>query len=362
EAVVESTVVPAYQRYATFIRSEYVPSCRSTYGLSALEGGATAYEALVEYYSTLPGTTSKSVHALGLSEVSRIRAEMVAIMREVEFEGGLPAFFEYMRTHPAFFISDEKDFLAHISSISKEIDRKLPEFFAHIPRNRFALTPIPEASAPKGPIAYYMPGSFKDGVAGQYYVNLYNLPAKSLNRLPALTLHEAEPGHHFQISIQQELGELPKFRRFYYISAYGEGWGLYSEYLGREMGIYRTPYERFAQLSFEMWRACRLVVDTGIHAKGWTRRMAIDYMAQNSSLSIANITNEVDRYITFPGQAISYKIGELKIKALRAAAEQRLGARFSLRDFHAHLLRAGAVPLPVLERRMSAWVDAVAGL
>ncbi|MEO1335526.1 MAG: DUF885 domain-containing protein, partial [Myxococcota bacterium] len=355
---IESSVIPGYRRYADFIRTEYLPACRQTYGLSAIEGGAAAYDALVKYYSTLPDTTPDSVHALGLSEVARIRTDMQAIMQEVKFEGDLSAFFEYMRTHSGFYVSRKEDFLARISVISKEIDRMLPRFFAHIPRNRFALTPIPEASAPKGPIAYYMPGSFKDGVAGQYYVNLYDLSSKSLNGLPALSLHEAEPGHHFQISIQQELGELPKFRRFYYISAYGEGWGLYAEYLGREMGIYKTPYERFAQLSFEMWRACRLVVDTGIHAKGWTRQRAIDFMAQNSSLSLANITNEIDRYITFPGQAISYKIGELKIKSLRAAAEARLGARFSLRDFHAHLLRAGAVPLPVLERRMMAWIEA----
>ena len=356
-AVIEKTVTPAYRRYAKFLRDEYVPSCRKTHGLGALNNGAQTYADLVRYFSTLPDMTPERIHQIGLAEVERIRGQMQAIVRKVEFKGDLRSFFKMMRTKRDFFARDKESYLARIAVISKEIDRQLPRFFAYVPRNRFALTPIPDAIAARATIAYYQPGSAKDGVPGQYFVNLHDLASKSLVELPALSLHEAEPGHHFQISIQQELDDLPRFRRTYYISAFGEGWGLYAEHLGVEMGIYSTPYEHFGRLSFEMWRACRLVVDTGLHAKGWTRQQAIDFMLANSSLSRANITNEVDRYITYPGQAISYKLGELKIKELRQSAEAALGEHFSLRDFHAHLLMGGAIPLQALDRRMKEWVS-----
>jgi len=355
-SAIENTVTPAYARYRAFMRDEYQPACRDSYGLSALDGGSEAYEYWVRYYATTPDMTADKVHALGLSEVARIRAEMQAVIDEVGFEGTLADFFGFMRTNPEFYTEDPEIYLAQIASIAKRIDAKLPEYFAYQPRNRFTTTKIPDSIAPRTTVAFYQPGSAKTGTPGQYFVNLYNLKTKSLNSLPALGIHEASPGHHWQLSIQQELSDMPSFRRYYYISAFGEGWGLYTEFLGEEMGIYKTPYEYFERLTFEMWRACRLVVDSGIHAKGWSRQQAIDYMADNTSLSLDNITNEVDRYITLPGQAISYKLGELKIKSLRREAEDALGARFSLRDWHAHLLLGGSLPLAALEKRMDAWV------
>jgi len=360
-AEIDNTVTPALQRYRDFIRDDYEPKCRHTYGLSALEGGRDAYEYWVRYYATTGDMTADRVHTLGLSEVARIRGEMQAVADEVEFDGDLAAFFEFMRTNPDFFTDDPEVYLSRVARIAKRIDEQLPAYFAYQPRNRFTTTPVPDSIAPRTTIAYYQPGSAKSGTPGRYFVNLYNLKTKSLNGLPALSIHEASPGHHWQISIQQELQNVPDFRRFYYISAFGEGWGLYTEYLGQEMGIYETPYEYFERLSYEMWRACRLVVDSGIHAKGWSRQQAIDYMAANSSLSTENITNEVDRYITLPGQAISYKLGELKIKQLRQEAEDALGEAFSLRDWHAHLLLGGALPLAALETRMDAWVASELG-
>ena len=354
---IDKTVTPALKRYLDFYRSEYRPACRKTYGLGALDGGAEAYATIVRYFATTPDATPETVHQLGLSEVERIHGEMKKIRNEVGFDGDLQAFFAFMRTNPDFYVDNEEDYLAQVALIAKKIDRQTPTYFAYLPRNRFAVTPIPAAQAPTSAAAYYQPGSLARGIAGQYFINLHDIGTRSLNDLPALGLHEAEPGHHLQLSIQQELGDLPRFRRSYYISAFGEGWGLYSEYLGEEMGIYETPYERFSRLTYEIWRACRLVVDTGIHAKGWSRQQAIDYMADNSALGLPNIANEVDRYITMPGQAISYKLGELKIKELRARAEAELGEVFSIRDFHTHLLTGGAVPLAVLESRMTDWIE-----
>lgn len=356
---IEDSINPSIQKFYDFYQEEYQPACRHSFGISAIEnGGAQAYEALVAFYATTPTLTADQVHNIGLSEVARIRAEMQKILDEVAFDGDLEDFLAYMRTNPEFYPKSDEEYMAYTAEIAKRIDRELPKYFAILPRNRFTITPIPAAQAPKTTMAYYSPGSLKAGIAGQYFLNFYKLDTRNLNELPALGLHEASPGHHMQISLQQEMEEMPDFRKHYYLSAFGEGWGLYSEYLGEEMGIYRTPYERFGRLTFEMWRACRLVVDTGIHAKGWSRQQAIDYMMNNTSLSLQNITAEVDRYITWPGQAISYKLGELKIKELRARAESTLGDDFDIRRFHSHLLAGGSMPLAALEKRMDEWIAA----
>lgn len=355
-SIIENTVTPAYERYHDFLTNEYLPACRDTYGLGALPDGDVSYAHAVRYYSTTPDISPDDVHALGLAEVDRIQTEMHALMSDVSFDGSLSEFFEFMRSNPSFFAKTEEEYLKQVAMIAKKIDAQLPRFFSLLPRNRFAMRQIPAAIASKSAIGFYQPGSLENGIPGQYFVNLDDLSSKSLNALPALGLHEASPGHHLQMSIQQEQGDLPLFRRTYFFNAYSEGWGLYAEFLGEEMGIYENPYERFESLNFEVWRACRLVVDTGIHAKGWSRAKAIDYMIENTSLGRENIINEVDRYITMPGQAISYKIGELKIKEIRKKAENELGERFSLRDFHTHLLVGGPMPIEVLEIRMNEWI------
>lgn len=359
KTAIETSVNPGLQRFYDFYTEEYEPACRAEAGIGSIaNGGPTAYETLVNFYATTDDMTAEEVHALGLSEVARIRTEMEEIKSSTTFDGTLEEFFTFLRTDPAFFPRNATHYMEFTADLAKRIDRKLPEYFETLPRNPFTITPIPAAQAPKTTMAYYSPGSLKNGVAGQYYLNFHALNTRSLNELPALTLHEAAPGHHTQISLQQEMPDIPEFRKHYYISAYGEGWALYTEYLGEEMGIYQSPYEQFGRLTFEMWRALRLVVDTGLHAKGWTRQQAVDYMAANSSLSLQNINAEVDRYITWPGQAISYKLGELKIKELRRRAETELGDDFNLRAFHSHLLAGGAMPLAALEIRMDEWIEA----
>lgn len=357
KAIIGKIIIPAQQRYLQFYTNEYYPACRQTYGLATLKGGAEAYAQWVRYYATDANATPDAVHRLGLAEVARLRVEMKKVIKEVGFNGDLKSFFGFVRKNGDFHPKDEAAYLARAAIIAKKIDGQLPRYFSYMPRNTFRITTVPAGRAATASLGYYQPGSAADGIPGQYFINTHDLPNRSFNDLPVLGLHEASPGHHFQLSIQQELDSLPRFRRGYYISAFGEGWGLYSEYLGEEMGIYDTPYERFGRLTFEIWRACRLVVDTGIHAMGWSRQRAINYMTDNSALDSVNIMNEVDRYITNPGQAISYKLGELKIKEVRARAEAKLGEAFSLRDFHAHLLLGGAMPLQTLETYMNGWID-----
>ncbi|NIB45097.1 DUF885 domain-containing protein [Pseudomaricurvus alkylphenolicus] len=353
--LVSDVVNPAYQRYNTFFTETYKPACREIIGLSDIPKGRELYDHFVRYYTTME-TDADAVHTLGLSEVKRIRAEMEAIMKEVDFDGDLKAFFAHLRTDPQFYPKSEEEFLAKAASLAKRIDGKLPEYFSYLPRNPYGIQPVPAHIAPKTAAGYYQGGAADGTRAGVYFLNTYNLKSRPLYTLAALTLHEGVPGHHQQISIAGELDSLPKFRRSYYFHAYGEGWGLYSEYLGEEMGIYDTPYDRFGRLSYEMWRALRLVVDSGMHAKGWSRQQAIDFMADNSALSLHNITSEVDRYITYPGQALAYKNGELKIRELRGKAEQVLGKHFSLREFHTLVLKSGAVPLTVLEGIVDRWI------
>jgi uncharacterized protein (DUF885 family) len=355
--VIAEVVNPAYAKYHAFFVDTYQPNCRESVGLAGLPDGRELYDHFVRFFTTLD-TDAEAVHALGLVEVARIRSEMQIIIDGLEFPGSFDDFSDFLRNDPQFYTNDVEAYLGKAAAIAKEVDGKLPEYFAHLPRTPYGISRVPDQIAPKTTTAYYQPGAADGSRAGQYFLNLYDLASRPLYELPALTLHESVPGHHLQIAIQQELEDLPEFRRQYYFHAFGEGWGLYAERLGEEMGIYKTPYESFGRLVYEMWRACRLVVDSGIHAKGWTRQQAIDYMAANTALSMHNISAEVDRYISWPGQALAYKHGEIKIRELRARAEQALGDEFSLREFHALVLTTGAVPLSVLDSTVQNWIDA----
>lgn len=355
--VIDEVVNPAYRAFADFYAESYEPACRTSVGLSSLPGGREAYDHALRYYTSLD-TDASAIHALGGREVDRIREEMEAIMEEVDFEGDFAEFLAFLRSDPRFYASDEATYLRHVAWIGKTIEARLPQFFSRLPSNPYGISVIPEQIAPMTATAFYQPGAADGTRAGQYFVNLYDLSSRPLYELPALGLHESVPGHHLQISLQGENEDLPDWRRFYYFHAYGEGWGLYSEFLGEEMGIYTTPYERFGRLIYDMWRAARLVVDTGMHAMGWTRQEAIDFMLANTGLTPANVIAEVDRYITYPGQATAYKYGELKIRELRRRAEEALGDSFDLRDFHVELLTGGSLPLKVLDNRMQRWIDA----
>ena len=335
--IVEDIINPAYQAFAEFYSGEYAPACRPQIGLSSLPAGRDAYAQALRYYTSLD-TDADAVHALGLSEVRRIRSQMEDIIEEVEFDGTFAEFLGFLKTDPQFYAKDEQSYLHHAAWIAKSIDSRLPRYFAKLPRNPYGISVIPNQIAPKATTAFYRPGAADGSRSGQYFLNTYNLASRPLYELPALTLHESVPGHHLQLSFQAENEHLPDWRRFYYFQAYGEGWGLYSEFLGEEMGVYTTPYERFGRLIYEMWRAVRLVVDTGIHAFEWSRDDAIAYMLENTGLTETNVIAEVDRYITTPGQATAYKYGELKIKELRRRAENALGQAFDLREFHLHLV------------------------
>ena len=353
--VIAEGVNPAFERYHEFFETQYKPNCRPQVGLSSVPQGEELYGHFVRFYTSLD-TNPDAVHELGLAEVERILNEMLAVKEEAGFDGNLAEFREFLRTDPQFYMEDAEEYMRYVARITKELDRKMPEFFAHLARNPYGILPVPEQTAPQTTTAYYQPGTADGTRAGVYFVNTYNLPSRPLYELPALSAHEAVPGHHHQISIQQELPDLPDFRKLYYFHAFGEGWGLYTEKLGIEMGIYKTPYEHFGRLVYEMWRACRLVVDTGMHMKGWTRQQAIDYMMEHSGLTLHNVTSEINRYITYPGQALAYKHGELKILEIRQRAEQALGENFDLRTFHAALLGNGSLPLTVLDELMNAWI------
>lgn len=358
--VIDEVVNPAYQAFADFYAESYEPACRTSVGLSSLPGGREAYDHALRYYTSLD-TDAPTIHALGRQEVARIRGEMEAVMDEVDFEGDFAEFLAFLRSDPQFYASDEATYLRHVAWIGKTIEARLPQFFSRLPSNPYGISVIPEQIAPMTATAFYQPGAADGTRAGQYFVNLYDLSSRPLYELPALGLHESVPGHHLQISLQGENEDLPDWRRFYYFHAFGEGWGLYAEFLGEEMGIYTTPYERFGRLIYDMWRAARLVVDTGMHAMGWTRQEAIDFMLANTGLTPKNVIAEVDRYITYPGQATAYKHGELKIRELRQRAEAALGDRFDLREFHIALLTGGSLPLKVLDNRMRRWIDAQVG-
>jgi uncharacterized protein (DUF885 family) len=355
-AAITTSVIPAYRDFQTFFANEYAPHARRTLGARDLPNGRAYYADLVRYFTTLPDATPQQIHRIGLSEVRRIRAEMEAIVREVGFEGSFSEFLTYLRTDPQFYPRTPEELLYHAAWITREIDGHLPDYFGHLPRTPYTVEPVPAAFAPNYTAGRYNPGPL--GAAGTYWVNTYALNTRSLYNLPALTAHEAAPGHHIQGAIARELTGLPRFRLNFYPHAFGEGWGLYSERLAGEMGIYHTPYERFGQLTYEMWRACRLVVDTGMHSMGWSRQRALDYLAENTALSTHEIRTEVDRYIGWPGQALAYKIGELKIIELRHRAEHELGDRFDIRAYHDAVLANGGVTLPVLEQENDAYIAA----
>lgn len=340
------SVVPAFAKLRTFFVNEYVPQARTTLAAEAMPGGKAYYKQQIHEYTTLD-LTPQQIHEIGLKEVARIQAEMDGIIKQVEFKGSFAEFLTFLRTDPQFYAKTPDELLHRAAWISKRVDGVIGKYMT-LPRARFTIVPVPPDIAP-----FWTAGR---GGMGTYWLNTYNLPARPLYNLPALTLHESDPGHALQGALAAEQGEQPAFRRNNYISAYGEGWGLYCEKLGVEMGIYETPYEDFGRLTYEMWRAARLVIDTGVHHKGWTREQALSYLRDHTALSEHEVTTEVDRYISWPGQALSYKLGEIAIVRLRAQAEQELGDRFDVKAFHDAVLSQGSVPLPVLEAQIQAFI------
>ena len=353
--VIRDHVNPAFESLATFFLDEYFKETRESFGASEMPGGREYYESEVRWYTTLD-LSPEEIHEIGLAEVARIRSEMDAIIDRVAFQGTFAEFLEFLRTDPRFYPKTEQELLERAAWISKKMDGKLPELFGFLPRLPYTVEPVPPHIAPKYTAGRYVGPSYGTTEPGIYWVNTSKLNTRTLYTLEALSLHEAVPGHHFQNSIALELENVPAFRRFDYISAFGEGWGLYSERLGKEVGFYEDPYSDFGRLTYEMWRACRLVVDTGVHAKGWTRQQMLDYLAENTALSRHEIQTETDRYITWPGQALSYKLGEIKIRELRKRAEERLGSAFDVRRFHDEVLRHGSVPLDVLEELIESYL------
>ena len=353
-------VIPQFQRIKYFFEKEYLPNTRTSLGISETPGGREYYQNRIDFYTTSTNYTAEDIHNIGLREVARIRAAMEDIIEEVGFKGNFDAFLTFLRTDPQFFAETPEELLMIARDMAKRADEQLPRFFKTLPRKPYGVAAVPDAIAPKYTGGRYVGTDPESTEPGYYWVNTYNLPSRTLYTLPALTVHEAVPGHHLQGALNQELGDsIPQFRKDLYLSAYGEGWGLYTEYLAAEMGMYTTPYERFGQLTYEMWRAARLVVDTGIHAKGWTREEVVDFMASNTALSLHEVNTETDRYISWPGQALSYKIGELKIRELRRRAEEALGADFDIREFHEIVLGQGTVTLDILERRVNAYIEVV---
>lgn len=351
---IDDKVIPALSAFADFYASEYAPACKEEIGASALPDGLAYYAHRASVYTTTDKTPDE-IHKIGLSEVARIRKEMDKVIESTGFEGDFKAFQEFLRTDPQFYAKTPKELMAANALVAKKADGALTQLFTRLPRMPYTLKPIPEEIAEGTTTAYYEPAAGDGSRPGVYRVNTSKLDTRPLYEIEALTLHEAVPGHHFQIALAQET-EIPDFRRYSFITAFVEGWGLYAESLGRDAGFYEDPYSDFGRLSYEMWRACRLVVDTGIHTKGWSKQQAIDYMADNTALSLHNIEAEVNRYITNPGQALAYKMGELKMQELRKRASDALGREFDLRKFNDALLASGAVPLSVLEDNIDAWI------
>ncbi|MDB2437470.1 DUF885 domain-containing protein [Hellea sp.] len=355
QAAITNAVMPAYRDLAEFLEDEYLPKARPVVGIGTTEEGRNYYQALVRYFTTLD-LTPDEVHQVGLDEVARIRGEMDAIIKEVEFKGSFADFLNFLRTDPQFYANSEDELLKEAAWMAKQLDGKMPEFFETLPRLSYGVIPVPAEIAPNYTTGRYWGGNPEQHRAGNYVVNTYDLKQRPLYNLPALTAHEGVPGHHHQIALGQELKNVSAFRQSLYPNAFGEGWGLYAEKLAGEMGLYKTPYEKFGQLTYEMWRACRLVVDTGMHWKGWTREQAEKCFFENSALAPHNIKTEVERYISWPGQALAYKIGELKILELRKRAETQLGDKFNIRRFHDAILLEGGMPLGLLETNIDRWI------
>ena len=355
-SVLEGEIIPAYRRLLAFMENEYVPGARETLGASAMPNGKAYYENLVRFFTTLDDATPEGIHEIGLAEVARIRKEMDDIIAEVGFEGDFAEFIEFLRTDPQFYAKTPQALLERAAWISKDIDGRLPGFFGKLPRQPYSVEPVPDEIASNYTTGRYVGAPLDSDRGGQYWVNTYALDKRPLYTLTALSLHEGVPGHHLQSALSKEIENVPAFRKRFYPHAYGEGWGLYSEKLGVEMGVYQTPYDHFGRLTYEMWRACRLVIDTGIHAMGWSRQQAMDYLASNTALSLHNVQTEVDRYIAWPGQALAYKMGEITIWELREAAEDALGDKFDIRAFHDALLASGGLPMAILKERMGEWM------
>ena len=357
---IENSVIPQFKRIKTFFEDEYLPKTRISIGVSETPGGEAYYQNRINFYTTSTLYSAEDIHQIGLKEVARIKAEMRKIIKEVKFKGNFSAFLKFLRTDKQFYAKTPKELLMFARDIAKRADEQLPRFFKTLPRKPYGVAPVPDAIAPKYTGGRYVGTSKNSTNPGYYWVNTFDLPSRTLYTIPSLTVHEAVPGHHLQGSLNNELGDsIPQFRRNLYLSAYGEGWGLYSEFLAEEMGIYTTPYEHFGKFTYEMWRACRLVVDTGIHAKGWTRDEVVDFMSANTALSIHEINTETDRYISWPGQALSYKIGEIKIRELRKKAETQLQTKFDIRAFHEIVLEQGTVTLAILETRINNYIERV---
>lgn len=353
-SIVDKSLNPAYQAFYDFLVNDYIPNARDDIAATNWPNGEAYYQNRIRYYTTTD-LSAAEIHQIGLDEVARIRAEMQQIVDALAFDGDINAFIDFLRTDPQFYAKSADELIIYASYISKKMDAKLPQLFKRLPRTPYGVAPVPDSIAPKYTTGRYISPS-RDDQPGYYWVNTYALDKRPLYAIPALTLHEAVPGHHLQISLANEMEGLPPVRRQTYISAFGEGWGLYAEYLGKEVGIYEDPFDDFGRLSYEMWRACRLVVDTGMHTMGWSRDKALAYMLENTALSEHNVKTEIDRYISWPAQALSYKIGEIKIKQLRSKAEAALGDAFDLRSFHDAVLAHGSVPLYILEQNIDHYI------
>ncbi|MGB1404406.1 MAG: DUF885 domain-containing protein, partial [Flavobacteriaceae bacterium] len=356
--VVLEDVIPSFQFVKNFFEKEYFPQTRKAIGVSTTPNGKAYYQSRIDYFTTLP-LSPETIHQKGLDEVARIKKEMEKVVAQAGFKGSIQEFIAFLRTDPQFYAKTPEELLKHARNIAKKLDEQLPRYFKTLPRKPYGVAPVPDAIAPKYTGGRYVGSPLGSTDPGYYWVNTYNLSSRPLYVIPSLTAHEAVPGHHLQGALNQELPEsIPQFRRNLYLSAYGEGWGLYTEFLANQMGIYTTPYEHFGKLTYEMWRACRLVVDTGMHVFDWSRQEAVDFMAENTALSLHEINTEIDRYISWPGQALSYKIGEIKIRELRALAEKELGSQFDIREFHEQILEKGTVTLPLLEERIKKYIEA----
>lgn len=350
-------IIPTFAAINEFFLNEYIPAARTTLGESALANGKARYQARIAYYTTRDDLTAESVHQIGLDEVKRIRTEMQEIIDELEYDGNFASFIEFLRTDQQFYVDTPEQLLKEASWIAKRIDGVLPGYFGKLPRQPYGIEPVPKNLAPNYTTGRYSGSPLNSDRGGYYWVNTFALDKRPLYNLTALTLHEAAPGHHLQSALRLEAEGVPEYRLQFYPHAFGEGWGLYAEKLGVEMGIYQTPYDHFGRLSYEMWRACRLVIDTGIHAMGWSREQAQDYLASNTALSMLNVRTEVDRYISWPGQALAYKIGELTILDLRQQAEQALGEKFDIKAFHDAILADGGLPMNLLRQRIAEFIE-----
>ena len=353
--VIAESFIPALKKLDGFIKDTYLPACRKDVGASSLPDGKAFYQYLIRRQTTTD-LTAREIHEIGLKEVARIRKEMEEVIRVTGFKGTSAEFIAFLRTDPRFYYTKAEDLVAGYSYIAKLADGKLPVLFAELPRNPYGVRVIPDYEAPAQTTAYYQPGAADGSRAGYFMINTYKLDTRPKYEMEALTFHESVPGHHLQIARAQELNDLPAFRRNGSYTAYVEGWGLYAESLGAEMGFYADPYSKFGKLTYEMWRACRLVVDTGMHAFGWSRQQAIDFMKESTAKTENDIVVEIDRYIVWPGQALAYKLGELKIKQLRAQAKKELGERFDVRTFHNAMLDNGPLPLDILDKRIKEWI------